>query len=420
MTAPRRLVKPRFHARPHWGRLALALAMVLAAAELTGRWFDVDFSGQRARAEAIPIFYRKPTMADGEAYFRRPGPQLWQGRVLRSGLAAQGYPRAAEVYAHEPVLQILYDKDGFRNPPGLDDWEVVLVGDGFVELGHLADKDLISWRLAEHLKLRVKNLGVNFTGPLTHGHYLERFGVGPSTRHGVLAFSEATALERLLGEAQYLQRVRDGVLRHQSEEPTWVRQSSLVLAVGRGLASAWSRPPGPDRIDAYFASPTGEVPITLMPRPGCPAAEPEPSPATDVLAPTTRGALDAMLAEYRRIATEHHITPWLIFMPEKHRVLRGKLHYTAETGPTARHGPVSRLPEVLKALCTRHEIAFVDPTPALAAAAGDGDLPYNGYGDPHLNTVGARVVAEVLAKALRSASPRFAHQSWRFLEGPAR
>lgn len=78
-----------------------------------------------------------------------------------------------EAYRNERPVTVAYDEQGFRNPDDLIDWDIVVVGDSFVELGYLPYEDLYTTRLGRLLGCRVKNLGCSYTGPFTYDYYLK-------------------------------------------------------------------------------------------------------------------------------------------------------------------------------------------------------------------------------------------------------
>ena len=173
----------------------VSFALAIGAIEVTFRWIEFDFERKSDALQAIPIFYRIPYRPSGDAFFRRPGADRWTGRVLTTMLRRKGYPE--EMIPDEPVRSITYDRDGFRNPEDLDAWEIVVVGDSFTELGHLSFEELFTTQLGDALGLRVKNLGVSYTGSFTHVHYLAEFGGSPRLEHAVLAFFEGNDLHNL-------------------------------------------------------------------------------------------------------------------------------------------------------------------------------------------------------------------------------
>lgn len=107
--------------------------------EIAFRAIGFDFDRKSRALAEIPIFYRVPYVPSGEAFYRRAGPDRWEGQAVATMLRRRGAPES--MIPAEPVLSIDYDADGFRNPEDLGRWSIVVVGDSFTELGYLAYED---------------------------------------------------------------------------------------------------------------------------------------------------------------------------------------------------------------------------------------------------------------------------------------
>jgi hypothetical protein len=103
------------------GLAVIATLATLLAAELVFRAVGYDFSRAHAAQAANPIYYRLPTEPVGPVFFRRPGPDIWVGNVLSEGFRVQ-IGDEGDPYSAEPVVEVRYDRDGFRNPDDLVDW----------------------------------------------------------------------------------------------------------------------------------------------------------------------------------------------------------------------------------------------------------------------------------------------------------
>ena len=116
--------------------VVLSIAFALGMCEVTGRVIGFDFDRFNQPGRDVPIYYRRPIFHAGEGVFRRPGPASWHGKVLTAFMRTRG---ASELwYADERPVVVEYDALGFRNPTDLTNWEVVVTGDSFVELGFLS------------------------------------------------------------------------------------------------------------------------------------------------------------------------------------------------------------------------------------------------------------------------------------------
>ena len=185
-----------------------------------------DFANQEKAFMSWPTYFRWPTDPIGDIYFKRPGPETYVGKPLTTFLMKSDIPN--DSYQDEAQITATYDANGFRNPTDLFDWEIVMVGDSFVELGYLDYEDLYTTLIGKILSLRVKNLGVSYTGPLTYIYYLRNYGKALSTRHAIMVFFEGNDLEDLSVENNSLERYKA-----LGERPyrNFIKQSSLIRAI---------------------------------------------------------------------------------------------------------------------------------------------------------------------------------------------
>ena len=381
-----------------WRTASLAVAAVaatLAAAELGFRAIGYDFSGARAAHEAYPIYYRRPTVAVGSVFFRRPGPAVWRGNVLARGFDAElgSQDETPNPYRDGPEITVRYDADGFRNPETLEDWTIAVAGDSFTELGYLADEDLFTSQLGRHLGVGVKNLGASFTGPLTQIFYLEQYAASPSLRQAVLVFFEGNDLADLRDESRALRRWRATGERPRREiQP----QSSLLCHLRRRLAAdagerrRLSIQEFIPRHLGFFDSVSGEVPVTVQHAP----------PSAAELGAAGRQRLDRTLAKLAAVAGGLGAEPWLVYMPSKRRVLHERLRMAETAEPELVRWRPGELAQLVAETAERRGVHFLDLSPALLAEAARGRLLYNGVWDTHLNREGSHLVGRVLAEAL--------------------
>jgi len=362
--------------------------LAIASAELIFRALGYDFEQQEEARDAWPIFYRQPIEPVGDIFFRRSGPVIWQGRVISTALRLNGASNSS--YADEQEVTIKYDKLGFRNPEGLDDWDVVVVGDSFTELGHLPYEELFTTQLGKLQDLRVKNLGVSHTGPLSYVFYLKEYGKSASTKEALVVFFEGNDIPDLQDEEERLARFRANGRR---EYRTIRKQTSLVRALARGIHRA-SRTITRDstdqerfEADAYFMTAAGSIPITI----GC-----RPIGQNDVTA-AQAASLESAFSQWAEASRAVGMRPWLVYMPCKIRALYPRLVRRAagqiDWSPTD-------LPELVERLAKRHGIYFIDVTLPLRKAAEEGELSYNPIWDTHLNKSGSRIVAKAIADEL--------------------
>ncbi len=374
----------------------LALASTLLAVGGTEAVFRVagfDFEQKERELAKVPIYYRRPTQPIGDAFFHRPGPAQWKGRVLQTMLRRAGVPET--LLPEDPERVYRYDADGFRNPLGMQDWEVVVVGDSFTELGYLADEDLFSARAVAPLGLRARNLGASFTGPLTHVTYLREFGAAPSLRHAVLAFFEGNDVENLRREERWEREAREA--RAAAPDGRLVRvpldfhppQTSFVRALYRRLFRPHAElPPHEPNFIYFLGEATQPVSIRYTP------------PNAQEIPPRMREVLDDAFARWATTSRELGARPWLLYLPCKLRVLHGAIEPTGESHGRLAEWTPTDLPQYVGERSRHFGIEFVDATPALRQLALEGTLPFNAVLDTHANRAGSHAIGRVLEKAL--------------------
>ena len=376
--------------------IALASLLVsLSAVEVGFRLAGFDFEQKARSLEKVPIFFRRPMVPFGEAFYRRAGPARWDGKVLTPMLRRSGLPE--HLLPEESEVSILYDDQGFRNPLDLDDWEVVVVGDSFTELGYLPYEDLFTTLVGDQLQVRVKNLGISFTGPFTYVALLREYGHAESTRHAIMAFFEGNDVGNLAREANWL-RMASRRRNRQHEEPVMLSpldemrpQSSFVRALYDLATRDWF---GGERREpnCVFSTAASRVPVIVNYLP----------PAANEVNPALRHLLAEALHSWARTAREFGMKPWLLYIPCKRRVLHDHLAQLPNTTKRIAEWTPTDLPAMVRSVSEKHGIEFVDATSELRSQTADGRLTYNRF-DSHVNRLGSATIARVLVEELRSA-----------------
>jgi hypothetical protein len=365
----------------------VACLFTLGIVEVTFRLLQYDFLQSDQAFEALPIYYRMPTVPVGAAFYRRPGPASWRGKVLATYARIHGDRDGT--YSDELESTFEYDKDGFRNPLDLTDWEIAVVGDSFVELGYLSYEQLYTTRLGKALGRRVKNLGVSQTGPLTYQYYLDNYGRAPSVRDAVMIFYEGNDLGDLEVETKRLERAMSTGQRELRELP---RQTSLIrflLQLPKNLAhkNAWHEFL---RSKGTFQSKTGPVPIGVL----------EVPPKQGDIDDKRKKALGEALASWANTAREMGARPWLLYMPCKLRVTYGLVEFNADAPSDVVNWKPDDLSGLVMGLAEQVGIHAISVLDELRHEAESGVLPYNGTWDSHLNDRGSVIVSQVLVKRL--------------------
>lgn len=367
----------------------LSLTLLLTVSEVLFRVVAFDFDRFNRPGDEVPIYYRAPTVHAGEGIFRRPGPASWRGKVLSAYMLMHGTNEGP--YSNERPVVAEYDALGFRNPTDLTNWEVVVTGDSFVESGYLPYEDLFTTVAAKRLGLRIKNLGVSATGPISQTFYVRNYGKAESTKDAVLCFFEGNDLKDLNRELRSTASFR------ATGQP-WKRrkQVSLLKALharysqlrGRGAPAHRRAGLAPN---AVLVTAAQERPMTVR---GI-------APSWDWLDERSQEAIVRALANWADTARSKGMRPWVMYLPDSHRVFHGLMRYADTNSPVA-HWEPGDFAAHLGSACTNLDIAFIDSFPALRREAEAGRVPYNLIGDTHLSIEGSRVVGNLLADALKS------------------
>lgn len=362
--------------------------IMLGIVEITFRWIGYDFDQlSDALTKAAPC-YRQPTEPIGEAYWRRRGPEIYRGDAVYGHFGMKdGFDESFETVVE-------YDDLGFRNPPGLSDWEAVVVGDSFVESGYLGYRDIFTTRCAELSGLRIKNLGVSQTGPLTHICYLKEWGKAASTKHAVLVFFEGNDLDDLIREEAELLRERTVKRTRSSKLSELVKQTSFLKGVYRAFANLAQKKSGSAPklawTNAHYTTPQGQkTPVWIC------YAPPDPKEMSNGLKESLRSAIQ----QWSQTARDLGLTPWILYLPCKERALHNRLEFTNDTESYLKQWKPNDLPQLIQASCEQNQVRFINACPALQSMADQGASPFNSW-DTHLSRAGSTRVGQILADAL--------------------
>lgn len=369
--------------------LMINTSIVFALAEGTCRVAGIDFNellGARTKNEAFPIYFRLPSKPSGEVFFTRDGPAEWSGKPLTTLLKNH---RSTDIaYTDEADVTIRYDKDGFRNPADLKDWDIALVGDSFTESGYLPEEQIFTGLLASKTGQRVKNLGVTNSGNYSHTHYLRNYGVAPSCRKAVLAFFEGNDLHDNVREHQDLEKLRSSGIRPSHEIPYQPSLLKTLYHFARDFRKLRLSPRS--YANAYFKAADGkEIALSIADAP----------PSSAGMTPEEKSTLSESLAAWAAACRELNMESSLVYLPCKRRVLHGHLRQ-GQDYPEPNWQP-GDLPAHVQAECAKHQIRFIDATPQLTQKAAEGVLTFNTIYDTHFNAEGHRVIAELLAQQLK-------------------
>ena len=379
-----------------WASMNLMVLTTFAAViEVSGRVTKFNFGAIGAKKalqarQAYPIWSREPDKPLPEVYFQHNGPASWTGQPIRAlEVLRKG---TDEAYVNEPVITVDYDKDGFRNPADLKDWDTVVVGDSYTELGYLPYEDLSTTVAAKSTGMRIKNLGVCDSGLLAYASFLKHFGSAPSCKRVVFVMFEGNDVQDTTAEHEALDRFnRTGERDCKEIAP----QYSFVHAV-TDLVRNRANMPKPQRFqNAWFLGGGKELPVTVsieLP------VNPQSMTPSQILG--TKEGIKALGTAARAM----NLRASLVYVPVNNRVYHGLLRFADSLPQEIREWKPHDLPEWVAENCKEQGISFHSALPPLRAKAEQGHFLHNRILDCHVNAEGAHILGQVIADALKSDS----------------
>lgn len=376
------------------GRLALAtaaLALVLGLLELPAalQWFDWRVAFMRPDEDFLGRM--KPWLNpwnrhDPELLYARPPNSRIKGSTPGDLVEWLGIA-TTRTYAYD----LAYDRRGYRNPRDLATAPVAVVGDSFVECALVQQEQTLPARLAAEFGVDVANLGVGGYGPQQELIVLRRDALALHPKLVFWAFFEGNDLidERRFGvdakDASTVQVAKSGFPQRSFTKSalTFVTQLCTPRRTrdseqARKLIGTLRVPGQSHGATLYFSFP----------------AHPLTADDQKSFAHVTR-LLEQAHAACAQAGAEFVV----VFVPDKFRVYRELCDVPPDA--TTRGWTPNDLPDRFAAWAASTTTRFVDLTPTLTAAAGNGALLYF-IDDGHWNADGQAVAAAELARQTRA------------------
>lgn len=315
---------------------------------------------------------------------------LWQhDPYYRYEEPYQGNLGAALCRPPDPLqtIAVRYDRHGFRNRSDLQQADIVVIGDSYIE-GYMTSEEKLATTLLSQLQGKtVANLGHSGYGPQQELVVLTRYGLPLHPQTVIWAFFEGNDFN---DAERYEEKVARG------GNPLWRNLWSRSLTrnvLARILRPAKTCIPN-TKIEQYQAQFMDQLhlatPVLFAPSEREPFSESRLNKAL------------FSIAEAAKLCREQNIQFIVAFVPEKYRVYRDLPNVTWSSKAVG-SWTVSSVPtEMARRLeQLQLDIHFVDLTPALRAASRMGLTTYL-PDDTHWTDAGNRVVAAKLDEVLAS------------------
>jgi lysophospholipase L1-like esterase len=363
--------------------VVVAIAMLEVPAVL--RWIDWTWVFRQALGEGFD--YQTTFVRDKQLGYRRIPKLRWSGRP---------YSDIEESYAVGRSLQqpitFTYDRWGYRNASDMEQADVVLLGDSYVEGWYVSDEQTVAAQLAARIRRPVANLGVAGYGTLQELRVLKSDALTRRPSVAAWVFFEGNDLyddesfEALMKGPppadEDLRPHREGTDRHQS----WAGRSFVTnalrrvrrlvdpLVVYRAPYWAWFRSSSREPVPIYFFR-YAAIPWSNYEEGRWKIAR-------------------AALEEGTAFARERGIHIVFLYAPIKFRVFQDFVQIP-DGSPMKNWHAWESLPRYFQDFCEASKVECVDLTEGFKRTIRNGRLPYP-LSDTHWSADGHAVAAEAL------------------------
>jgi hypothetical protein len=296
-----------------------------------------------------------------------------------------------------------YGEDGFRRNSSIPPYDVLIIGDSYIEFGE-TDDNTLSERLKQTTGLATCNLGRSWYGPHQYVELLRRYAPQMKPRFALFCYFDGNDFRDIqeyeawaeggdyydFGAARrnFLSRYGYALVDFGSVVENWIRYRRIQLM------NAIRHDEGRIHPDlGVFRLGSQMIPMRI-------AYWPQQLSARGL--PRTRSwkTLRGLLSEFRAESVRHDVTPVLVFLPTKFQIYAELasscsgarfLEELAARGDfrSSSHDAFSRLAEDL-------ELPLIDLAPEFEKRAARGELLYYPF-DTHWNSAGRQAAAEYIA-----------------------
>jgi hypothetical protein len=273
------------------------------------------------------------------------------------------------------------DRDGFRNPTDLEQADIVVIGDSYIEGLIVPQEKLVSSDLSRLLGRTVLNLGQAGYGPQQEFNAFKRYGIPRKPRLCIWFFFEENDLS---DATQYVDLI------NRWDYWTGIHHSFAERSFAQNLKYFfWPRIEPKARLDGnYGILPNGRKTYFF--------------PQSDVLMARDRMGLQILeneLTKFGQLLDDHDISLLMVYIPTKSRVYRDVCTYPALL---CNKWFVDLLPRRLEQMLanTVPTATFLDLTEPMHQAALKGTRVYF-EDDSHWTVEGHLIAAEEIARVIR-------------------
>jgi hypothetical protein len=354
--------------------------------------------------DIIPYYAQKRKyLPDEELVFvLRKKPSYEDKYIFKGDLYLEEYK------SQSPVINYLasYGANGFRNNSSQAPYDVVLIGDSFLEIGESDDKTL-SEQLKALSGFRTNNLGRHWYGPYQYLKIMGRYVIEQKPRFVLFCFFSGNDIRDIYEYENWLhgENYYYFVFNRSFLSRFHIVLTQVAFEIGKHIVNAWRKhfTIGVNRQEeinsdiGFVRIHNEEVPMRF--------GYWNPTGSAEELL-TTHGwiALRKILADFQVISYQQKIVPVIVYIPHKMEVYAELI--TGQSGLTFRKRLDRQLVLMDNSVTAFRRIAadlhidLVDLTPAFREAARKGELLYYPF-DTHWNLLGRQTAARLIGSKLR-------------------
>ena len=364
--------------------LALRLVTMCLAALTMGALLDLGYTfgvlkiwqpNMYLDLGAISRNYGRP---DAELGFTRKPNLTWYGQATKD----------------TKQVEFRTDENGFRNPPGARQADIVFIGDSYTDAPQVAENETFVRRVAEATGQSVVNLGLGATGPPQQLGILQRYGFSYNPHVVVWAIFEGNDL----GDAQTFvqwQRERDKV--HVSLLERYLKNSLITQFLSRTMAER----PEPGSVLAKFRYTDGTVRGLYI---KYPYASDQPEKKA-----VGMSEIEKDIENGYQLCRSRGIRLVVVFIPTMVRALAPYITFDRRSDhdrflPNDVVENDKDFESRVHQVCARLGCSFVDGFRPLREAASVDNRDLYVPNDEHLNVRGHAIMAGEIVKALKSGT----------------
>lgn len=310
-----------------------------------------------------------------------------------------------------------YTDEGFRTNSSAPPFDVVVIGDSYVEFGE-SDDSTLSELLKQESGFSTLNLGRAWYGPPQYFEIFKRYGIGTKARYAILAFFSGNDAEDtrqylrwqrsgragdyhsfVVGQRnffiRYLHAFRDtySTIRHSIKRHFWASSEATGTTLADGTASKTLHP------DIGMIQLNGHgVPMYFT-------YWNQHATSTQLLEGEEWKSIRAVLGQFKALALQNGMIPLLVFIPTKIEVYGSLFDQQSGSRFLSRIGEQLQFQtnnvEALEAVSRVERLPLVSLLPLFKALAREGTVLYHPF-DTHWNMTGRKAAAEAIAKAIRA------------------